>query len=321
MQWKQYRAKHKSYCVFPRVRQGYRCVNSPLRQPRAWGLPSKPWRRYSPRERRQWKRADRRWRKGLKKSLPARYRGAARSLIPRKRYTNGKKKTRHLIPQRFPQRRGSNTVLGDNWISGANAGSGYPDRRLSPRKQWRQLRPASPLADRLVKNRPGMLRGHTPTLLKPFGHAHDHDLTHPYWTRKALRKWYKPQIRKALRSFVPKLGRYVPMRQVQRQFHPRNPQGRPVRRHDRFRPLSKDPKKGVEPGAQSKPEGVATPEEKQLLNGDNMFAPLQDDESPAEAVLAKKHDDYPGEAPTMGGEPIEDALIHGWDMHNGVADP
>ena len=132
------------------------------------------------------------------------------------------------------------------------------------------------------------MRGHTPTLLKPFGHAHDHDLTHPYWTRKALRKWYKPQIKKVLRSFVPKLGRYVPMRQVQRQFHPRNPQGRPVRRHDRFRPLSKDLKKGVEPGAPSKPEGVATPEEKQLLNGDNMFAPLQDDESPAEAVLAKK---------------------------------
>ena len=288
MQWDQYHAKHKSDCVFPRVKKGHRCVNSPLREPHAWGLPNKPWRRYTPREKVMWKQADKSWQRGLKQSLPARERGAARSLIPRRRWEKGKKRTRHLIPQRFPQRRGSNTILGDNWISGANAGSGYPDGRLSPRKRWQQLRPASPFADHLVKNSPRSLRSHTPPLFRPFGHAHDHDLTHPFWTRKELRKYYRPEIKKVLRSFVPKLGRYVPSSEVQRQFHPRNPRGRPVRRHDRFRPLSKHPEEGIKPGSPSEPTGLATPEEQRIINGDNMFAPLQDDKSPAELVLAKK---------------------------------
>lgn len=46
---------------------------------------------------------------------------------------------------------------------------------------------------------------------------------------------------------------------------------------------------------------------------------LEDDPSPAEDVLSKKHNDYPGESPSQGGEPLEDAIVHGWDMHNGNA--
>ena len=35
--------------------------------------------------------------------------------------------------------------------------------------------------------------------------SHDHDLTHPYWTRAYIRKFYKPQIKAVNRGTAPKV--------------------------------------------------------------------------------------------------------------------
>lgn len=284
----QYRSRHRSECVSPRVRKGYSCVGSPLRQPRAWGLPAKPYSEYSPKEQQQWRLANKMWERGLHQTRKPRDRSATASLNPRRRYRMGYKSLRHLVPQRFPQRRHSNVILGDNWISGANAGEGYPDRRLSPRERWRRLLPASPFSDHLVKNRRRNLRSKTPEFLRPFrtgGHRHDHDLAHTYWTDQGLDKLYKAPIRQALRSSIfPKDSRTVPIKVVNRQFHPLLP----THQHDRFRPLSKHPERGLEPGRASAAAGAPTAEEQKLLKGANLFSPLEDDMSPAESVLAQK---------------------------------
>lgn len=73
--------------------------------------------------------------------------------------------------------------------------------------------------------------------------------------------------------------------------------------------------------------GQRTPEEKALLDGkfDGKSDPfqlgkgLEDDEEPAESVLQDAKDDNLNREP--GGEPLTDALLNSWDMHNGVADP
>lgn len=139
--------------------------------------------------------------------------------------------------------------------------------------RWRQLRPASPLADHLVRNIPRHLRSHTPQFLRPFSHRHDHHLTHPYWTRNYIRRFYKPQIKKVNRGRLPRVwkSRYVPAKVANRQFHPRHPRGRGAPRRDRFRPLSRNPEKGRRPGRPSTAAGIPTAKEKKLLKGDGMF--------------------------------------------------
>jgi hypothetical protein len=215
---------HPRTCTSPMVKRGKRCVHSPLRSRRAWGLPRKPLSKYTRAEWRRLRSANRAYTRGLRgshKQNRGKYRVGIHS----------------LIPQRFPHRDGAS--LGDNVISNSNAWWEPPDATDS-------------FNDRMIK-RDKHLRSRTPQFLRAFTGRHDHDLTHPYWTRKNLRKLYKPQIRRAIRSkIMPSLGKYVPARRYQRQFHPREVLQRHALRRDRFRPLSRFPNYGRPTRAQVK---------------------------------------------------------------------
>mmetsp|Transcript_30545 Transcript_30545/g.98400 ORF Transcript_30545/g.98400 Transcript_30545/m.98400 type:complete len:265 (-) Transcript_30545:110-904(-) len=213
-------------------------------------------------------------------------------------YTPGFSHKYRVIPQRYPHKDGSD--LGDNYISGLS------DRDFETRE----------FDDAFVRSSASKTR--TPVMFRPVTGFHDTDLTGRYQLEHL-----KPVVRsmdKGTMDLQHELfgdDKYYDEPFYSKQYHPKV-EPRVFNTQDRFRPLSAG--KVLKENQKLAVKGDLTPEESQLVYG-NMGSDkwFKDDKMPAETVMEHHKNDFRNRK--ARGEPVSDALIAGWDMMNGVADP
>jgi len=213
-------------------------------------------------------------------------------------YTPGFSHKYRVIPQRYPHKDGSD--LGDNYISGLS------DNDFETRE----------FDDAFVRSSASKTR--TPIMLRPVTGFHDTDLTGRYQLEHL-----KPVVRSMdkgtldLQHEIFGDDKYYDEPFYSKQYHPKVA-AKVFNSEDRFRPLSAG--KVQQEKKKLTVTGNLTPKESQLVFG-NMGSEkwFKDDKMPAETVLEHHKNDFRNRK--ARGEPVSDALIAGWDMMNGVADP